>query len=165
MRAASVPLMFFGLVVMFVAVSVCAGSALAQTRVLEATLAPGLDLDPDSPRYREPVGGVSLAPPCGGDAATLAPRVFSQVYLWLRLASNEPVRLTATWNHLPEGEDPADMTAWRVAQTTQVNIPTTQGFRIWLLRNMDRARDTGRFIVTIAADTGEVVCSVPFVYR
>ncbi|WP_040370618.1 hypothetical protein [Alkalidesulfovibrio alkalitolerans] len=147
------------------AVSVCAGSALAQTRVLEATLAPGLDLDPDSPRYREPVGGVSLAPPCGGDAATLAPRVFSQVYLWLRLASNEPVRLTATWNHLPEGEDPADMTAWRVAQTTQVNIPTTQGFRIWLLRNMDRARDTGRFIVTIAADTGEVVCSVPFVYR
>ena len=94
MRAVFGPLAFVSLVVVIALATFAIVPALAQTRVLEATLAPRLDLDPDSPRYREPVGGVSLAPPCGGDAATLAPRAFSQVYLWLRLASNEPVRLT-----------------------------------------------------------------------
>lgn len=165
MRAVFVPLAAVGLAVMLGAVPLWAEPALAGARVLEATLAPRLDLDPDSPRYREPVGGVALTPPCSGAATVLEARTYPQVYLWLRLASDEPTRLTATWNHLPEGADPSDVTAWRAAQITQVNIPTTQGFRIWLLRSMDRARDTGRFIVTFASDTGEVVCSVPFAYR
>lgn len=165
MRAVFVPLAAFGLAVMLGAVPLWAEPALARTQVLEATLAPRLDLDPDSPRYREPVGGVALAAPCAGATTVLEARAYPQIYLWLRLTSDQPARLTATWNHLPEGADPADVTAWRTAQTTQVNLPTTQGFRIWLLRNMDRARDVGRFIVTIASDTGEVVCSVPFVYR
>ena len=61
MRAVFVPLAAVGLAVMLGAVPLWAEPALAGARVLEATLAPRLDLDPDSPRYREPVGASSNA--------------------------------------------------------------------------------------------------------
>lgn len=144
---------------------VLAAPAFAATAITEIRLASKIDLNPDSPSFRDPIGGTPVEPPCSGTAPVIDFKRGDTLYLWFRVDSDAPATLTATWNHLPEGVEPTTAGAWQETLRSRVEVPESKGFRVWMVKNLGSDDGRGRWIVTLSRGNGEVLCSVPFRLR
>lgn len=133
----------------------------AKTTVTEVRLAPRIDQDPSSPGHRDPIGGITVEPPCSGQAPTVSVGGGNNLFLWFKVDTAAPVALTATWNHLPEGAQPSSPDAWQETLRSRVEVPEASGYRVWMVKRLD-SDSRGRWIVTLSREGGEVVCSIPF---